>query len=111
MFAIVLSVIVLAPLSDKPAVVIAPVNVVAPTESEKVIPVQLVPPIVRVPAVVASIELVVNAPHFTEPNKMSILEVPNPSIVVFLDAIPNCVSEERPFPITRKQHSNQQQRY
>ena len=55
-------------------------NVVAPTVSEKFIPVQLVPPIVRVPAVVVSIEFVVNVPHFTEPVKMLILEVPNPSI-------------------------------
>ena len=100
MAAIVLQVIVVVPLSDKPAVVIAPVNVVAPMVSEKVTPVQLVPPIVKAPAVVVSIELAVNGPHFIVPVKMSILEVPNPSIVVFLDAIPNCVSEERPFPIT-----------
>ena len=97
----VLQVIDVAPLSVKPAVVIAPVNVVAPTESEKVILVQLVPPIVKAPAVVVSIELAVNGPHFIVPVKMSILEVADPSIAVFLLAIPNCVSEERPLPIIR----------
>jgi hypothetical protein len=82
-------------------VVKAPVNVVALIVSLKITPVQFVPPIVRVPAVVVSIEFAVRAPHFIPPVSTSILEVADPSIVTFFVAIPIFVSEVRFIPILR----------
>jgi hypothetical protein len=84
-----------------PVVVKAPVNVVALIVSLKITPVQLVPPIVRVPAVVVSMLFALRAPHDMPPVSKSICEVAAPSIVTFFVAIPSWVSDERPFPITR----------
>jgi hypothetical protein len=85
-----------------PVVVKAPVKVVALIVSLKITPVQSAPPIVKVPAVVVSIEFAVRAPHFIPPVKMLMLLVALPKIVTVLSALPIAIVPEPavlPFPI------------